>query len=301
MEQPLVSVITITRNRGNLIGRCVHSVLSQTYKNIEHIIVDGASDDNTDEVIRSFNDVRIHYVKLDSNWPIASTYNYGVEMARGQFITFLDSDDEYKPTKIEKQLKKLLSLPKDYGMVYCWMTYYDQATMSIVREHKPSVKGNVSKDVVEKPVVSGTPTYFMRRDTFLESGGWVEQERIGIVSDWELGARLCQKWKVEYVPESLVNVYVNNGTIRMSDSGYYYDLLERTVKFEKYFLTEFDNIFEQYPKKACSHWYNLTNSLMRLGKFTEAWPYYRNIMKYRHSFRDFLLLPYCISKYLFKR
>ena len=300
MEQPLVSVITITRNRGNLIGRCIQSVLSQTYRNIEHVVVDGASEDNTDEVIRSFNDDRIHYVKLESNWPIVKTINYGVEISRGQFVTFLDSDDEYKPTKIEKQLEKMLSLPEDYGMVYCWMTYYDQANMRIIKEHMPSLRGNVSKEVVEKPIVSGTPTYFMRRDTFLESGGWIEKERIGIVSDWEFGARLCQKWKVDYVPESLVNVYVNNGTIRMSDSGYYYDLLERTVKFEKYFLTEFDNIFEQYPQKACIHWFYLSKSLMLLGKFADAWPYYRNIMKYRHSFKDFLLLPYCIGKNLFK-
>lgn len=118
MEQPLVSVITITRNRGKLIGRCIQSVLNQTYKNIEHIVVDGASDDETDEVVASFKDERLKYIKLDSNWSIAKTINYGVAQSAGEFITFLDSDDEYLSTKVEKQLNKIQTLPKEYGMVY---------------------------------------------------------------------------------------------------------------------------------------------------------------------------------------
>ena len=104
MIHPLVSVITITHNRGKLIGRCIQSVLNQSYTNIEHIVVDGASDDNTDEVIAGFNDIRLKYIKLESNWPVAKTINYGVEQSKGMFVTFLDSDDEYLPTKVEKQL-----------------------------------------------------------------------------------------------------------------------------------------------------------------------------------------------------
>ena len=63
MEQPLVSVVTITRNRGKLIDRCIKSVLGQTYQNIEHIIVDGASDDETDDVVASFTDSRLKYIR----------------------------------------------------------------------------------------------------------------------------------------------------------------------------------------------------------------------------------------------
>ena len=67
MNAPLVSVITITRNRAKLIGRCIQSVLNQTYKNIEHIIVDGASTDETDDVVGSFKDERLRYFKLETN------------------------------------------------------------------------------------------------------------------------------------------------------------------------------------------------------------------------------------------
>ena len=250
MEQPLVSVVTITRNRGKLIERCIKSVLGQTYQNIEHIIVDGASDDETDDVVASFTDSRLKYIKLDSNWPIAKTINYGVEQSKGQFVTFLDSDDEYLPTKVEKQWAKIQSLPEEYGMVYCWMTYFDQETMKIDHIHNPQVRGDVSELVVEKPVVSGTPTYFFRREAFLANGGWKESEEIGIISDWEMGARFCQKWKVDYVPESLINVYVNHGVMRMSENRYYKQKLEKLIKFEKYFLQEFYNVFNKYPERA---------------------------------------------------
>lgn len=294
MEPPLVSVITITRNRGKLIGRCIQSVLNQTYTNIEHIVVDGASDDETDEVVANFRDERLKYIKLESNWSIAKTINFGVEKSKGDFVTFLDSDDEYHSTKIEKQLNKMLKLPNDYGMVYCWMTYFDQKSMKIIKEHKPTVKGDVSLDVVAEPVVSGTPTYFFRRESFITNGGWKEKEEIGIVSDWELAARFCQKWKVDFVPESLINVYVNHGAVRMSEKSYYMDLLERQIKFEKYFLNEFESIFKVAPRKACSHWFTLSKALMLSKKFSEAWPFYIKVIRYRHSFKDIMLLPYCI-------
>ena len=100
-NQPLVSVITITRNRGKLIGRCIDSVLNQTYKNIEHIIVDGASDDETDSVVATYNDIRLRFLKLKENWSLEKTYKYGTAQAKGKYICFLDSDDEVTPTWLD--------------------------------------------------------------------------------------------------------------------------------------------------------------------------------------------------------
>lgn len=82
----MVSIITITRNRAKLIGRCIGSVLSQSYHNIEHIVVDGASDDNTGDVIASFVDDRLKYLKLDSNWSLEKTYKYGTSNAKASIF-----------------------------------------------------------------------------------------------------------------------------------------------------------------------------------------------------------------------
>lgn len=292
MEQPLVSVITITRNRARLIGRCVQSVLNQTYKNIEHIVVDGASDDETDEVIAEFKDERLKFIKLEKNEPIVDTINIGFRASQGRYITFLDSDDEYVPEKIQKQLNLIQSLPEDYGMVYCWMTYYDNVTKKELRIHKHELRGFVASEVVETPTVSGTPTYFFRRNVFEELGGW--RSDIGIISDWELAARCCQKWKVDYVPESLVKVYINHGAQRMSEKGFYKKAEEKQLIFEKHFLETFSNIYDQFPQKKTIHLYNICSCYFRLRKWRLAKPYYMELLKLKPIPKNFILPFYCL-------
>ena len=296
MEQPLVSVITITRNRGNLLGRCIKSVLSQTYTNIEHIVVDGASDDNTDEVVSSFKDERLRYIKLEENWPIVDTINYGVKSSSGEFITFLDSDDEFLPDKIAKQVALIERLPADYGMVYCWMTYIDAKNGQIVRVHSPKLRGFVGKEVVETPEksVSGTPTFFFRRSVFLKLGGW--RSDIGIVSDWELAARLCQKWKVDYVPESLVNVYINHGEQRMSERGYYKNIAPKQILYANSFLEEFAQVYKEYPSKAYTHYENLFRNHLVLRNWRDAWHYWMLCFRIKPSIKLLALWLYVIIK-----
>ena len=273
MEQPLVSVITITRNRGKLIGRCIASVLGQTYKNIEYIIVDGAYDDNTDEVVASFNDARIRFVKLETNWPIKETLDYGISLCNGKYISFLDSDDEYLPDKIEKQVDLIESLQEEYGLVYCWMTYFDNESMAQLSVHRANLRGDVRDDVIGDSVISGTPTLMFRRELLEQLNGWKSQDEIGIISDWELCARACQITKVDYVPESLVNVYVNHGSVRQSDTAYYHNLYERSIVFSKYFLSEFASNFGRYPQQAFSHYWTIFLCSIKLGRYFQGVKY----------------------------
>ena len=253
MDKPLVSVITVTYNRGKLLGRCIQSVLDQTYANLEHIVIDGGSDDETDNVVASFqHDKRLRYVKLTENRNVFLNYNYGARLAKGDFITYLDSDDEYVPTKIEKQVQLIETLPEDYGMVYCWMTYFDSSKQdAFLRIHKTELKGFVPIEAATKPCVSGTPTLLIRPKAFWAVGGFDEKSEM--TTDWEFCARFCQRWKVDYVPESLVNVYVNHVyerlTTRMKSPGY----LRKRVAMHEYYLEEFSDIFDQRPG---SRWYN---------------------------------------------
>ena len=279
MDKPLVSVITITRNRGQLIGRCIASVLGQTYRNIEYIIVDGASNDNTDEVVSSFQDDRLNYVKLETNWPIVDTINHGVKLSTGKYITFLDSDDEYVPTKIEKQVRLIESLSEDYGMIYCWMTYYDNETKQVDRIHKPALRGDVSIDSISSPIISGTPSLMFRRETLIELDGWKSPEEIGIISDWELCARACQKYKIDYVPESLVNVFINHGSVRQSQPSYYDSFYRRNIKFHQYFLSEFESLFINHPQAAKLHYQLLTHYYSCLNEHSQAFFYLKKYFR----------------------
>ncbi len=270
MEEPLVSVITITRNRGNLLKRCISSVLAQSYSNIEHIVVDGASDDNTDEVIASFKDERLRFEKLDYNCPLKETMDHAIEMCLGKYITFLDSDDEYLPKKIEKQVALIESLPEEYGLIYCWMTYYDNETHQVLRVHKPELKGNVRDEVIGEPIISGTPTLMFRRELLIKLDGWKSPDEIGIVSDWELCARACQITKVDYIPESLVNVYENHGSVRQSEKAYYDKVCPRTIKFSQYFLNHFEENFKRRPDLIFFHYWIFFTNNFRMRKYGMA-------------------------------
>lgn len=105
MKDELVSIIMPSWNTGRFISDSIQSVLDQTYKNFELIIVDDASTDNTDKIINSFKDTRIKYYKNSQNEGAAKSRNLALRKARGKWIAFLDSDDLWMPEKLEKQIK----------------------------------------------------------------------------------------------------------------------------------------------------------------------------------------------------
>jgi glycosyltransferase involved in cell wall biosynthesis len=294
VKQPLVSIITITRNRGNLIHRAIESILQQTYTNFEHIVVDGASTDNTKDIVTSYNDSRIKYIELPENFSIPKTINIGFANSQGEYITFLDDDDEYLPIKIEKQLNLIQSLPEKYGLVYCWMSYFDDKTKDFIHMHKCELRGNVATNVVSEVNLSGAPTLFFRRSSFELLGGW--KDDIGIVSDWELVARACQTYLVDYVPESLVKVYINHGALRMSEKGYYSNNLERLIIFHSYFLSEFKDVFDKYPQKKAWHLYMISRSYFLLGEWKKGWKCYKELLMSRFLMKSLLLPAYCMIK-----
>ena len=296
VKEPLVSVITITHNRAGLLNRAIKSVLGQTYQNIEHIVVDAASSDNTYEVVNSFADNRLKYIRLEENFLPAISVNKGVQHSHGAFLCFLDDDDEYLPMRVQKAIEKFGNLDDDYGLVYCWMTYYDSRTGKIDRVHAPSLRGFVGDDVVESPEksISGTPTYTFRRNVFLELGGW--RTDIGIVSEWELAARLCQKWKVDFVPESLVKVYINHGAQRMSEIGYYKNIASKQVLFAEHFLDEFAHVYKKYPRRAYPHYESLFRNHLVLRHWKLAWNYWLMCFKLKPSVRLIALWPHVIIR-----
>ena len=119
MVDGLVSIIMPSWNTGRFIGESIQSVLSQTYKNWELIIVDDCSTDNTDEIVASFNDERIRYFRNDKNSGAALTRNKAMREARGEWIAFLDSDDLWMPEKLEKQI----SFMKENGYTFSFTEY----------------------------------------------------------------------------------------------------------------------------------------------------------------------------------
>lgn len=112
-----MSVIVPTYNRAHLVGRAIQSVLNQTYRDLEVIVVSDGSTDHTREAVMSFADPRIRFLESDMARGASATRNAALGICRGEYIAFID-DDEWLPRKLEKQMKAFEIAPPEVGFVY---------------------------------------------------------------------------------------------------------------------------------------------------------------------------------------
>lgn len=114
MKKPFFSIIIPTYNRANEIARCIDSIVAQSYKDWEAIIIDNYSTDNTEQIVLSYNDDRIHFYKNHNYGVISVSRNFGLDKSTGEWICFLDSDDSWAPTKLEQ----IFPYTNKYDLIY---------------------------------------------------------------------------------------------------------------------------------------------------------------------------------------
>jgi glycosyltransferase involved in cell wall biosynthesis len=207
ISNPTISVVIPTYNRAQIIGRTIQSVLNQTYPDFEVIIVDDGSTDNTEEVVKGFGDDRLRYIRMKENSGTAGVpRNKGIEAARGEYIALLDSDDEWLPEKLEKQVSKFKSLSPDVGVVYCGYACVNGKTGETLIEYLPNARGDVFRSAVEGRLRLAGHTPLIRKECF-EKAGVFDVELLGS-EDWDMWIRLAQHCYFDFVPEILARYYV---------------------------------------------------------------------------------------------
>lgn len=199
--QELISVIIPTYNRGYCIEKAITSVLNQTYTNLEVIIVDDGSDDNTEMVINHIPDKRIRYLKNPVNLGPAGSRNRGVAAAKGAFVAFQDSDDVWETDKLEKQLS---CMENGYDLVFSRCTFYKE--LEQVSEFPAQEWIEEAGENIQLALAGGngidTATMLIRKDFFIACGGF--SDKLRSYEDWELAVRLSQKGSIGFVDASLV-------------------------------------------------------------------------------------------------
>ena len=126
----MVSVIIPTYNRETLIERSVRSVLEQTYTDLEVIVVDDCSTDNTRQRLEAIQDTRLRYTCLERNSGACVARNSGIDLAQGEYIAFQDSDDQWEPQKLEKQMHVLARTDAD--IVFCKLKYHKSNGVQLI-------------------------------------------------------------------------------------------------------------------------------------------------------------------------
>jgi len=225
MEAPLVSVICLCYNHKPFVEECIDSVLNQTHKQIEIIIVDDASTDGSKEVIEKVisNHPEITFLNLKENQGSCKAFNKGLAQAKGDFIVDLATDDVLLPERIEKQLTLFDKLGRDYGVVHTNARYVDEAGNKL-RDHTRYLKqkglvrsipeGDVYKQVLCRYFIS-SPTMLVRKEVFDQLGGYDEQL---VYEDFDFWVRSARNWKYAYIDEELTQVRKLSGS--MSDGWY---------------------------------------------------------------------------------
>lgn len=205
IKQPLVSVIMPTYNHAKFIGEAIESVLNQTYKNIELIIIDNYSEDNTEKIIRSFNDHRIRYMKFRNNRVIAASRNFGMKMAQGKYVAFLDSDDLWLLEKIEKQVY-ILEKYTEVALVYTNIEIFSESSHFTL--FRWGYSGNIFNQLIIKNFIPCL-TVMIRKDILENIGSFDESYDLRYAEDYELWMRIAYTYKVYCIPKVLARYRVH--------------------------------------------------------------------------------------------
>lgn len=215
-DTPLVSVVMSVYNGGKFLRPAVESILNQTYKTFEFIIIDDGSTDDTAHVIRSYDDSRIRFVQRE-NHGLVYSLNQGVAMARGQFIARMDADDISLPSRLEKQLAALLSDEK-IGNVGSFFTYIDEKTSKPgITISSPTESIDLKRTMyIYNPFPHGGSMF--RREAFNAVGGY--NNDLGPVEDFGLWTRMSRAgWEFAQLPEPLYLYRVNPNGISQQQNA----------------------------------------------------------------------------------
>ena len=199
---PKVSVVIPTHNRASFLRAAIQSVLNQTFQDFEIIVVDDASEDETPEVIRSFTEPRIQYVRHETNKGQGVTRNNGLSRASGEYVAFLDDDDEWLPQKLEQQVRLLDSSPAKVGLIYSGFYRADVSTTRVVNRFIPEKRGYVFAAMCQQNWIGTCSTVLIRR-ACLEKIGLFD-EGLAASADYDMWLRISKEFEVEYITEPLV-------------------------------------------------------------------------------------------------
>ena len=203
----MISIIIPTYNRPKLLKKAIESIVNQTYKNIEIIVVDDNSSMDNKVIIDSF-DFPIIYFKFDKNQGGNACRNKGVELSRGEYIAFLDDDDVFHKNKIEKQISfmKQNNIELSYTGKNIIYIENDKILKKRYSFHFPCCK-NLNKAIMKQNFIGSTSTIIVKKESFLDVDGF--DMKMPALQDYEFYIRFIHSgFKVQGIDEALLDYFI---------------------------------------------------------------------------------------------
>ena len=272
-NSPLVSIVIPTYNHAPMLQRALATVIKQTYQNWNAIVVNNHSIDNTLEVVASFNDPRIQCINFHNNGVIGASRNEGISRATGDYVAFLDSDDTWFPTKIEKCVAAL----KNGSDLVCHAEYWiDESGKSRLVAYGPS-EAATHHNLIYKGNRISTSATMVRTTLLREVNGFDVSPELISTEDYDLWIRLAAKSnKFAFINEPLGEYHRHDNNVSANIEKH---LAAELALLAKHFSanTQFENVLARRRRKALAY-YGAGRSLHRTGKHLLALKKYARSM-----------------------
>lgn len=240
---PLVSIIIPTYKRPSLLKRSIVSILNQTYLNYELIIVDDndpktTERKETEQVVMSFANEKIIYIKHLKNLNGAVARNTGLNICKGKYVTFLDDDDEFHPKRIERLVDVMEKSTPDQGV--CYTRYTKHTNKSLIKSGE-TISGYVYKEAISRSIYIGSGSNMFFKKTVIDHiGGFDEEFKRN--QDLEYLTRSLKDYQLVFVNEDLLDIHVDIRTVKYT--------FEQSLKREYLYHERFLTLTESLNKKA---------------------------------------------------
>ncbi len=295
MKENLVSIIIPSYNGSDKVATAVKSVLNQTYKNVEAIVVDdngkGTQEQlKTAKAVKEFEEYEnFHYIVHDVNKNGSAARNTGAKASQGEYLGFLDDDDEYLPHYVQMHIDVHKTLSEEYALTYCSAEEYRNGVK--VKEHRKTMSGSLLYEVLIHNAVIGSTSLIIKKSAFESLGGFDESFKRH--QDWEFTARVAADYKVQAIEEV---GFRRNLEYRNSPQNY-----ETAKAYRVHYIEKMMPYIKRLPKEQqkkviTSNYVSLIVPLLRKGriiKFCKEFHYFKlGLLGIRAVFRS-------MYKYLF--
>jgi glycosyltransferase involved in cell wall biosynthesis len=212
LEPDFVSVVLPTFNRAELLPRSIRSILNQSHRNFELIVIDDGSTDSTETIVAGIDDARVRYIRLDCNRGQATARNLGLAAGSAELVAFQDSDDVWLPHKLSRQLD-ILRNDADLAGVYSDLMRCNANGARFVFKAPALVVGSFFDDrpTLYQTYGLGIQTCLFRKKALIDLGGFRDDMRC--YEDLEFLLRIAYRHRLQRVPEALVEYFETPGSV----------------------------------------------------------------------------------------
>jgi len=219
-------------------------VLNQTYTDLEIVIVDDASTDDTEAVAAQLPDSRIRYVRHPVNRRIARARNTGLMNSSGEYIAFLDDDDEWLPTKLAEQVTALDSSAEIVGAVYTGFAQIELSTQEVLATIRPGKRGHILHELCVRNWIGTASTVCLRRRCFDDVGLFDEEMEFG--EEYDMWIRIAHRFDFRYIDKVLVRYGVHSNRLSTNYAAMIEGLERQLAKHSSFFAIDRANHSRRY-------------------------------------------------------